>query len=294
MNTANARDFIEEHGNALHPAELSVLMDDGDPAAVVDALKGFQNPDGGFGHGLESDLRTSASSVLATIVALQRRTRRSSATRCAICSKAMNTRTGRSSMPAATTPHMHPGGPIEATGRASAWTTAACRTSSPTQAPRFSVTCSSTTAAPLLGFIQTIMDPALNRLSAPLEMHDLQCYVRLFESPSLPGAARDAMLPLLLAHACDLVRIAAPDWDEYALMPLHIISGPDSMFMGFFGEAVAANFEWLSAQQCTDGSWAPSWSWGGSFPSTWEVVEYEIRATLTLDVLQKLKQFSRL
>ena len=147
---------------------------------------------------------------------------------------------------------------------------------------------------PPSGFIQTIMDPALNRLSAPLEMHDLQCYVRLFESPSLPGAARDAMLPLLLAHACDLVRIAAPDWDEYALMPLHVISGPDSMFMGFFGEAVAANFEWLSAQQCTDGSWAPSWSWGGSFPSTWEVVEYEIRATLTLDVLQKLKQFSRL
>ena len=37
----------------------------------MDALSGYQNLDGGFGHGLNSDLRTKNSSVLCATVAIQ-------------------------------------------------------------------------------------------------------------------------------------------------------------------------------------------------------------------------------
>jgi hypothetical protein len=46
---------------------------EGGPAwPVFDALARFQNPDGGFGHGLEPDALTGASGALATSVALHR------------------------------------------------------------------------------------------------------------------------------------------------------------------------------------------------------------------------------
>src|SRR5580698_10806233 len=44
----------------------------GQPAAgVVDALRGFQNDDGGFGHGLEPDKRCPASLPIDVEIALQ-------------------------------------------------------------------------------------------------------------------------------------------------------------------------------------------------------------------------------
>ena len=47
-------------------------FDGGTAAEVITELARFQNADGGFGHGLEPDLRLAGSSVIATTVALQR------------------------------------------------------------------------------------------------------------------------------------------------------------------------------------------------------------------------------
>ena len=59
-----AKAFVREQGRDLDRALLEFHFGDG--AADVrafDALEAYQNNDGGFGHGLEPDLRTSASSV---------------------------------------------------------------------------------------------------------------------------------------------------------------------------------------------------------------------------------------
>jgi hypothetical protein len=52
-----ARAFLQREGRLLERRLFAALFEDGPPAAVVDVLRGYQNPDGGFGHGLEPDKR---------------------------------------------------------------------------------------------------------------------------------------------------------------------------------------------------------------------------------------------
>ncbi|MGH8975433.1 MAG: hypothetical protein ACRD0C_19785 [Acidimicrobiia bacterium] len=51
------RDFILREGRLLDRRLFATLFEGADPAGVVDVLRGYQNPDGGFGHGLEPDKR---------------------------------------------------------------------------------------------------------------------------------------------------------------------------------------------------------------------------------------------
>jgi hypothetical protein len=64
------RRFIETQARLLERRIFETVFDHGDPAAVVAALRAYKNPDGGFGHALEPDLRASASQPLFAEVAL--------------------------------------------------------------------------------------------------------------------------------------------------------------------------------------------------------------------------------
>jgi hypothetical protein len=66
-----ARHFIETEARPLEQARFQYHFADAGAAAVEAALAALQNPDGGFGHGIEPDLRTPDSSVLGTSIALQ-------------------------------------------------------------------------------------------------------------------------------------------------------------------------------------------------------------------------------
>jgi hypothetical protein len=52
-----AREFLLRNARLLERRRYSCLFEDGDPDAVWTTLLGYQNPDGGFGHALEPDLR---------------------------------------------------------------------------------------------------------------------------------------------------------------------------------------------------------------------------------------------
>ena len=66
-----ARRFVLEHARPIDRAVFLNLFEDGAAEDVCDALRAFQNPDGGFGHGIEPDFRLPDSSATATTVALQ-------------------------------------------------------------------------------------------------------------------------------------------------------------------------------------------------------------------------------
>ena len=55
------RSFIQREGRVLEQRLAATIFDGAPAAGVVDALRGYQNPDGGFGHGLEPDKRCPAS-----------------------------------------------------------------------------------------------------------------------------------------------------------------------------------------------------------------------------------------
>lgn len=58
---AAARAFLDREGRLIERRLAAVLFDGDDPSGVVDAVRAYRNPDGGFGHGLEPDKRCPAS-----------------------------------------------------------------------------------------------------------------------------------------------------------------------------------------------------------------------------------------
>ena len=62
MNTdthlSAATAFMATHARILDRRRFDVLVGDGAPEAVLAAVDGYRNPDGGYGWGLEPDLRS--------------------------------------------------------------------------------------------------------------------------------------------------------------------------------------------------------------------------------------------
>ncbi|MDQ6807191.1 MAG: hypothetical protein M3065_20070, partial [Actinomycetota bacterium] len=68
--TASER-FIHANARLLDRHRLAVLLNDVSAAPVLDALRAYRNPDGGFGHALEPDVRAPESEPASTLHALE-------------------------------------------------------------------------------------------------------------------------------------------------------------------------------------------------------------------------------
>ena len=67
---ARGRDFLRAGGFNLEAAAVEFVWFGGEPGAVVDGLSRYQNPDGGFGRGLEADIGAPESNPFAACLAL--------------------------------------------------------------------------------------------------------------------------------------------------------------------------------------------------------------------------------
>jgi hypothetical protein len=61
VDLSAAADFLAGSARVLDRRRFGVLFGDGDPTAVLAAVDGYRNPDGGYGWGLEPDLRSRTS-----------------------------------------------------------------------------------------------------------------------------------------------------------------------------------------------------------------------------------------
>ncbi|MGC4937186.1 hypothetical protein [Kribbella sp. DT2] len=61
---AAGREFVRRDARLLERRLFARLFEGADGAGVLDALRGYRNADGGFGHGLEPDKRSPASTAL--------------------------------------------------------------------------------------------------------------------------------------------------------------------------------------------------------------------------------------
>jgi hypothetical protein len=66
-----ARSFMATHTRVLDRRRLQLLLDDADPSAVLAAVDAYRNPDGGYGWGLEPDLRSAGSQPGAALHAFE-------------------------------------------------------------------------------------------------------------------------------------------------------------------------------------------------------------------------------
>ncbi len=66
-----ARQFVHTNGRVIERHRLATLVDGAPTAPLLTALRAYRNPDGGFGHALEPDVRCPASQPAATLHALE-------------------------------------------------------------------------------------------------------------------------------------------------------------------------------------------------------------------------------
>ena len=256
---------------------------------VLAALSHYQNRDGGFAHGIEADLRTKQSTVIATTVSLQ----------ILDSVDAMESECADRALQYL----------ISNYGDGT-WHAIHENANDLPHAPwwRFEGQSAGFQANPsaevikyllarhaMSGETEDLVETAINYIfETPLEMHELLCYVRLYETPELNHDQRFALLPYMLSNGFRLVNTESRDWEEYCLTPLSVITHRESIFAEFFADVIPDNFQFLIDTQHSDGSWSPNWSWAGEFPATWKVVETEIKAEITLQNLLKFQAFDGL
>ncbi|MFF5207210.1 hypothetical protein [Streptosporangium sp. NPDC000396] len=71
VDLSAAAAFMATHARVLDRRRFELLMDRADPAAALAALDGYRNPDGGYGWGLEPDLRSPESQPGAALHAFE-------------------------------------------------------------------------------------------------------------------------------------------------------------------------------------------------------------------------------
>jgi hypothetical protein len=71
IDRAAAETFIWNTARLLDRHRYAMLFEDGPAEPVINALRGYQNPDGGFGHALEPDVRCPSSQPSPTLYALE-------------------------------------------------------------------------------------------------------------------------------------------------------------------------------------------------------------------------------
>lgn len=66
-----AKSFLAAHGRVLDRHRLQALLGEGVPEAVLAAVNAYRNPDGGYGWGLEPDLRSATSQPVGAMHAME-------------------------------------------------------------------------------------------------------------------------------------------------------------------------------------------------------------------------------
>jgi hypothetical protein len=264
----------------------------GQPAAhVVDALRGYQNDDGGFGHALEADVRCPASLPIDVEIAFQ--SLAAAGASGAACQE-MITRAcdflARIAAAADADGAVPPAFPvIESFPRAAHW-------SDWTYVPALNPT------AGLVGLLYQL------GVDHPWRAQGAQYCWQQLETGGVPGDAHTLSEVMgFLAHVPDRDRAEEqarslaehfgeiamfhldPAADGYGLTPLHLAPEPDSRWRPLFTDAqIDGHLDRLQKSQQDDGGWPVSWE-----PPS-EAATLEWRGVITLQALRTLTSYGRI
>jgi hypothetical protein len=292
---SRARRVLLEAARPVDRARFLHHFEGGPADDVSRALAPYQNPDGGFGHGLEPDFRLPATSALATTVGLRMlgeaglsdadpRVRGAVGY---LANSFDRTRPGWRDVPAAVNDHPHapwwergdPGrlGPEDAWGNPDAEAVAAFHRW-PACVPE--ALREETTALALA---------RLEALPGPPPPYVALCYQQL--AAAAPAEVADRVADRLRAEATAIAGRAAQQ-SEFATFWL--APTPEAPLAEPLRTAVAMSLDEEIARQSPEGHWAPRWSWGDAYPEAWAVARREWCGEQTLHTLLALRAWDRI
>jgi hypothetical protein len=284
---AAGRNFIYRQGRVLERRLFASLYEAAPADGVIDALRAYQNQDGGFGHGLEPDKRCPASlpidveTALLAMVMVGQSDPQMLSRACDFLARMAEDAAAGGGVPLATAV-------IEGFPRAEHWTEW-------TYAPGLNPT------AGLVGLLRQLQVEHrwLSEASA-------YCWARL-ESAELPEGAHtlsevltfldhnperersDAVAELVAARLPTAPQFRWSPLDlEYGLTPLHLAPRPDARWRRFFSDSqIDGHLDRLQGDQQPDGGWPLSWE----PPSEASTLEW--RGSETLRALNTLTAYGR-
>jgi hypothetical protein len=277
-----AADFVWRNGRLLDRHRFAHLFLDGPADAVVAALRPYQNPDGGFGHALEPDLRGAAAQPVPAEHALQvldELDRFDDPMVPAVCAWLERVSTDEGGVPFVL--------PSVADGPHAPWWV-------PTGAASLNPT------AGIAGLLHKhgVAHPWLDRATAycwralpagraALGPDDAVAVLAFLEHVPDRGAA-EAEFPPLGRRILDELVALDPAAPGYVKSPLEFAPRPEALARRLFDDAtIERHLDALAARQGEDGGWPISWEPPG--PGA----VYEWRAFVTIQSLSVLRSYGR-
>ncbi len=285
---AAGRDFILRQGRLVERRLFAACFDGAPTSGVADALRGYRNDDGGFGHGLEPDKRCPASLPIDVEVALQALIAAGAADQPLVTGACdylagVAARVGRDGAVPLAFPV------IESYPRAAHW-------AEWTYEPALNPTAGLVGLLRQLGaehpWVQSAAAWCWDQLTAgdlPDDAHALsEVLVFLASAPEQDRADEAAGRVRERLTTAAMFRID-PDDESYGLSPLSVAPRADSRWRAFFSdEVIDAHLDRLEQEQQADGGWPIRWE----PPSEASLLEW--RGMVTLGALRTLVSYGRL
>ncbi len=300
---AQAREFLKNQARPLERALFEYHFERWTPEQVVAELVLYQNDDGGFGHGLEADVRTPYSSALATSWALRILVEVGVTAASPIVGSSLRYLAATYDkekqvwrvVPPETnlSPHApwwhDEGGSLERTF------------GNFIIIPRVQIVASLQTYAALVpaDWLDDLTEQVVRDVEAtdPLGEgggSDLQYAIELAETKELRRPFKDRLVRRIRHSVPQVINRDPEQWRTYTLTPLRAAPTPTSVAADLIRDEVQAYLDFLIDQQRPEGNWEPNWSWGPFFPEEQAKAMQEWRGVLTLEALRALKAYGRL
>ena len=292
-----AKNFIMEQGRAVDQRRFEFHFENGSADAVLAALSPYQNDDGGFGHSLEPDIRTPASSAIVTTGGFQILREIRAPVNHILVRKGIqyfiDTYDEHQQVWSIVPPEVEdaPHAPwwnYEKSAECFGWFLVNPRAEIVGYLHEFS----GGVPTKLLKTVTASVLKHLDVLPDEMEMHDTLCFVRLAETEALPN--RDKIWAKLAQVAAHGVARNAEQLTNYVLKPLWFVPSPESPLAAGLKDEVKMNLDFEIGQQGEDGSWSPNFSWGDQYPKAWQTAKKEWQSKITVDTLKTLKDFGRI
>ena len=291
--------FVRETARPLDVALLNQALGEAGPEPALVALSEYQNPDGGFGGGLEPDSQGPASTALATSVALRHLQRLGAPARQPMVAGAIGWLGETLDAERGVWWIVGPGHGHAPHAPWMTWSEDAIggdALAGAEQGFRFNPTAELLgqlyawrEAAPTglietveAGFRQTMADTALIESA-----YDLKCAARLAETRAAPADLRGDLAALVRRS------IEAHDPADEHLSPLELAPTPQSLFADAVAARAGPAIEALIAGQQADGGWPLFWDWSFVDKAAWAKARRDWRGERTRDAIETLKAWGR-
>ena len=291
--------FVRQNARPLDVALLDHALGEGSAEAALVALSEFQNPDGGFGGGLEPDTQSPASTGIATSVALRLLIRLGAPAKHPMVAGALSWLGESLDREAGVWWIVGP--EVNDAPHAPWWTWSADAIGRDSLAGAQSGFVFNPSAE-LLGQLYAYRDAApvdavavaearLRRAVAQTDViespYDLKCAIRLAETsnapPDLVAAAEALIRRSLDARAAD---------DEHGTAS-EFAPTPTSRFADAVAGRIDADLDALVAGQEADGGWGLFWDWSFVDAKAWVKVKKDWRGHATREALETLRAYGR-